>query len=304
MDARAAAAVSAVVPRAVLALLAIGAVCASLPRPAGAAAAEQALRAAWVGRWVVLRTAVFSNCDARYTNNRVQGAAAASRGDHRFTAGELGRVDNLHLQRARVDLLVELDEPLRVELRDGPFRLFRHLRCRVELELPAPRDAVRQGNFPLLKAIVGAAAEPHDSRDAAAGSQAWNARRVEPLPEDHEERLAAYLAWQQQQLALALRDRLAEALDRAAALAPRSGDSVSYTQGLLLGVRDFDRDRHVSTSCEELAGRRFSPRGKRAPEELDGREAGDWEAGYKDGQRLLFEISLAQRLERCLPAPG
>ena len=47
------------------------------------------------------------------------------------------------LQRSRIDLLVGLAEPLRVEWRDGPFQLYEHRQCRVEtmvvvVHLPHP----------------------------------------------------------------------------------------------------------------------------------------------------------------------
>ena len=287
--------------RAGLAAALVGTAISAAAPAAGAARPEDELRAAWVGRWVVLRTAAFSNCDERYTNNRLRRPQPSSKGVHRFEPGELGRVDNLHLRRARIDLLVSLAESLRVELRDGPFQLYEQLECRVELEVPAPRAAVRQGAVEQLGALIRGVLERHDSRAAAAESALGNRRRVEPFPEDHEERLAAYHAWKEEQLYLALRNRLTEALDRAGALVSRADRSTAYAQGMVLGARDFGQDQLFSTACAELPAARFSPRWRQAPDDLDDSDARDWKDGFEDGQLLLFEISLAQRLERCLP---
>ncbi len=273
---------------------------ASPATPAAASAAEDELRGYWIGRWVVLRTGALSNCDERYTDNRMRGPVPDSRGRHRFEPGELGRIDNLTLQRSRIDLLVTLAEPLRVELRDGPFQLFEQLECRVELELPAQRAAVRQGAVQQLDALIRNTLERYEDRASAAASPSWNRRQVEPLPADHEERLAAYFAWKQEQLYLALRERLAAALDRAADIAHRVDDSVAYARGLARGAREGDRDRFLDADCAELPSVRLSERRGTAPDQLDERGKREWRDGFEDGQRLLFEITLARRLERCL----
>lgn len=262
---------------------------------------ENELRARWVGRHAVLRTEVLSDCDERYTNNRLRGTLPSSSGHHRFDPGELGRIDNLHLRRGRLDLLVTLLEPLRVELRDGPFQLFELRECRVELRIPAPRSAVRQDDVERLGELLAGTVEGHPDADAALASPLWNARRVEPLPADHEERLAAYHAWKEEQLYLALRDRLAEALDRAGDIAARADRGVAYARGLALGARDFEPGWLFSSACDELPDARFNARRETPPEELEGREEREWRDGYEDGQRLRFELALARRLERCLP---
>lgn len=273
--------------------------------PAASASLENELRAVWVGRSVVLRAQALSNCDERYTNNRMRGMLPTSGGKHRFDTGELGRVDNLNLQRARIDLLVTLLEPLRVEFRDGPFQLYEQLECRVELEIPVPRETVRKGAADqldeLLRGFLERAPEHAPEHATAQESPLWNRRRVEPLPDDHEERLAEYHAWKEEQHYLALRGRLAEALDRAEDIAAHADHSVAYAQGLVLGMREFDQERRFSATCEELPGSRFSADWGRPPEELDDHDERDWKDGFEDGQRLLFEIDLARRLERCLP---
>ena len=288
-------------PAARLLLTGLLAVLSTSAAPAAAGRAEEALRASWVGRFAVLRPAVRSDCEERYTDNRMRGTRASSGGTHRLAPGELGRVDNLHLQRSRIDLLVTLVEPLRLELRDGPFRLFEHRECRVELEVPAPRDAVRQGVLERLDEIVRGVLEGGYDRAGAEASPLWNRRRAEPLPADHEETLAAYHAWKEEQLYLALRGRLAEALDRAADLAARTERGVHYARGLAAGARDFDPDRLFSAACGELLGSRFSSRWSKPPDEIDDSDERDWKNGYEDGQRLRFELALARRLERCLP---
>jgi hypothetical protein len=263
--------------------------------------AESQLRATWVGRQVVLRTAALSNCDDRYTNNRLRGTLPKAGGRHRFDPGELGRVDNLHVQRARIDVLVALLEPLRVELRAGPFQLYELRECRVELEIPVARAAVQRHDVDRLDGLLAGVLEAHDDDTTARESPLWNRRQAEPLPDDHDERLAAYHAWQEQQLYLALRDRLAEALDRAGDIAARADGSVAYARGLVQGVRDFEPERLFSAACGELPGASFGPRRRRPPEELEGRDATEWKDGLEDGQRLRFELALARRLERCLP---
>lgn len=271
------------------------------PAPAAADGAEQALRTTWVGRHAVLRTAVRSNCNARYTDNRLRGSQPSSNGRHRFEPGEIGRVDNLTLERGRIDLLVTLVEPLRIELRDGPFQLFEQLECRVELEVPAPRAALREESVRQLDDLLRGVLQGPAERAAAEASPLWNRRLVEPLPDDYEERLIAYQAWKEEQLYLALRDRLAEALDRAADLAGRVDGGDAYVRGLAAGARDHDPDRLFSAPCPELPGARFSGRWGTPPTELEDEDERAWKEGFEDGQRLRFEIALARRIERCLP---
>jgi hypothetical protein len=273
----------------------------ALGTPAVASRTEDELRTAWVGRRVVLRAAAISNCDERYTNNRMRATQPSSGGRHRLDPGELGRVENLHLQRARIDVLITLLEPLRVEFRDGPFQLYEQLECRVELEVPAPREAVRQGAIDRLDDLLRGLLELDNDPLPAEESPIWNRRQVEPLPADHAERLADYRAWKQEQLYLALRGRLAEALDRAADIAARVDRSVPYARGLVFGAREFEPERIFSAACEELPNKRFSSSWSKAPEELEGRDERHWKDGLEDGQRLRFEIALARRLERCLP---
>ncbi len=248
---------------------------------------------------MVVRTPVLSNCDERFTNNRMRGPLPDSGGAHHFAPGELARVDNLHLQRSRIDLLVELSEPLRIELRDGPFQLFEHVRCRVELQLPAPRAAVKQGDLERLGAVIESAVEGHAGSAAAAASALANRRRAEPLPADHEARWADYRAWQHEQLVLALRNRLAEALDRAGRLLAGAARGGHYAAGLSAGLTELAHE--PTAACPELAGVFFSPRRGEPPPELDDAATREWRRGFADGQRLAFEIALAQRLERCLP---
>lgn len=270
--------------------------------PAAASELEDLLRSAWVGRWVVLETGAFSDCRGAYTNNRMRGREPVSRGDHRFASGELARVDNLHLQRQRIDLLVELAEPLRVSFRDGPFELYEQLECRVELQIPVPRRMVRQRQREGLEGALDDLLERHERVEAARRSALYNGRRVEPLPAGYEETLAAYHAWKEAQLVLALRARLEEALDRAAAIAARAPSTLPYAQGLVLGVREASSDHRLSgTGCAELVGLELSPDRRAAPAELADDDAEEWEDGYREGQLLAFEIELARQIERCLP---
>jgi hypothetical protein len=274
---------------------------ATLVTTAADAKVEDQLRASWLGRWVVLRGPVQSNCDQRFTNNRMRGVQPSSGGAHRLAPGELGRVENLHVQRARVDLLIGLAEPLRVEFRDGPFQLYEQLECRVELQIPAPREAIKQGSSEQLVTLLRGVVDGPWDHVVAEASPEWNRRRVEPLPDDHEERLAAYHQWKEEQLYRALRGRLAEALDRAAHIAGRTDRSGPYAEGLLAGMDETNPDRLFSADCPELPEARARTRRSSPPEELDDSDTRRWKDGFEDGQRLLFEISLARRIERCLP---
>ena len=91
-----------------------------------ATASEPALNAGWRGAWVLIGTDTYSGCGGNFTNNAVRGRRVQSKGEYRFGTGELGTVYKINLKRKRVDVLVELAEPLRVEHREGPFTLYDH----------------------------------------------------------------------------------------------------------------------------------------------------------------------------------
>lgn len=269
--------------------------------PAAGGELEDELRRRWVGRWVVTAVEAQSDCDGSYTNNRMLGARPVSSGHYRLAGGELGRIDNLHLRRSRIDLLIALDEPLRLSFRDGPFELFEQALCLIELRLPAPRSAVRRRQVEPLEELISTAVAGFDSRDEAAASPYASGRTVEPLPDGYEATLAAYRQFQAARLRDALADRLGTALDRAARLAAGAADDADYASGLAAGADDSEADRRVSGArCEELPATELYPRRGKAPDGLDEAAAERWLDGYRDGQRLMFEILLAQRLARCL----
>ena len=261
-----------------------------------ASALEGELRSRWLGAWVVLRAEVGSDCDDLFTNNKVIDGRSVHGAKHSLPPGELAKVVKLYVKRKRIDVFVELAEPWRASRVDGPFELFDQVSCRVELQVAAPRVVIKSGDSARAAELLGRILERHESREAAAASQLWNRRRVEPLPAGYQETLARYESWLEERLIVDLQTRLDRALDEAADIVERAQRSEDYALGLAAGL-GRSRSSRPSGDCESLVDESFYALSADAPDELDER---DWEAGYRDGQRLAFTIALADRLEGCL----
>lgn len=262
-----------------------------------AAADEGALNFSWRGAWVLIGTDTFSGCGGSFTNNEIRGSSSRSKGEYRFRAGELGTVYKINLNRKRVEVLVELAEPLRVPRREGPFTLYDQLACKVELQLPLPRRASSRTEE--VDRLIADLLERHGSRESAQASESWNGRLREPYPEDYEETLYEYQVWQAQQLNAAVAERIDEAIEEASRLVDRLDDDPEYLAGFARGV-DRARDRHLGDDCDRLLSKSTYSFVAKPPKD----ENRDWREGFEDGQRLVFHLEIARRLRRCfVPVP-
>ncbi len=272
----------------------------ALPGAAVSGVLEDELNARWRGAWVILLGETGSDCDGGYTDNRVTGGRVLGRGRQRLAAGELGQVARVDVKRSRVDVLIDLAEPLRVSWFEGPFELHQQVPCRVELEFEVERRLLRAKRSGAVEPLLSAVLERHPDRQTATGSPRWNRRSVEPLPPDHEETLAAHAAWKQQLFLAALAARLGEALEAAQRVTDRVETGDAYAAGLAAGVDHYASRHGLTTDCARLPDESFYPGSAKPPPDYDDRQADDWEEGYADGQTLAFNVALARRLDRCL----
>ncbi|MCH9649267.1 MAG: hypothetical protein K0U98_13590 [Deltaproteobacteria bacterium] len=268
--------------------------------PAQAGKIEDALEAQWRGVFVVLKAESTSGCGDGYSNNPVFGARLGGRGEHSFGPGELGQVKKVDVKRNRVDLLVDVIEPLRISFEDGPFQLYRHARCGIELQFDIPRSALKKGGVSEADNHLSKVLERHEAQSTARDSALYNARQVDPFPEGYETVQAEYEQWKAEQVEVAVRDRLAGALDAASRIGDRTHSNQSYSEGFTSGLRYTGSYLVGSTDCYQLINSTLyvvAPSPPVASLEIDSAE---WQAGHRDGQELAYYLDLARGLERCL----
>lgn len=244
---------------------------------------------------MLLTTPTASDCDNNYTNNRVLSGRAIPQAPFPFATGELGRVHKVDVHRSRIDVLIDVEEPLLVAFRDGPFELYDQVHCKVELEVEVPREDVRERAEEELDGLLLELAERFDDLSAAQAAAGWNRRQVEPFPEDYEQVLLEYGAWKR----ALLTDRLAELLDDADQLVRyRVRDNAAYGDGFTHGLK-----RSTSYQYAECAGILdavpVSSSGS-PPSDYESSDKSEWRRGYRDGSTLASTLSLAQRLSECL----
>ena len=252
------------------------------------------------GGWGALDVEVYSACGGTYSDNEVSSAGVASKAPHRFARGELVKIDNVKVKRQRVDLLLTLDTPLRVSHMDGPFELFDQRSCRVQLMVFVPRQMVKNSDLDALLTEVKKHITLYPSRDDAEHSDHWNGREMEPPPEDYEETLHRHAVWKTEQTNRAVRDGIDHALSEAAEAVEDLDDDADYLASFGKGAENMSG--FSVTNCDSLLNLPFSIHFESAPS--------DWSRsqkdGWKDGQKLVFYVLLAERLRSCLvpvPAP-
>jgi hypothetical protein len=260
--------------------------------PAAAQDLEGPLNARFKSGWVIVRIPIASDCGGLYTNNEVHGARADSRGARRFAAGELARVERVEVRRGgRIDVFLDLAEQVLEASTDGPFTLYAPRSCKVQLLIPAPRDAALADAEALLDELL----ELHPDARRAEASAAWNGRRREDYPPDYERTLAEHAAWKAEQANLAVAARIDEAIEEAARVNDRIRSDPDYLAAFAAGV-DEVRDVYFG-DCASLVAARLYPETER------GRSPA-WNDGYRDGQLLAWHLELLRRLRSCyVPVP-
>lgn len=250
------------------------------------------------GGWGVLDVEVYSACGGTYSNNEVGSAGVASKAPHHFSAGELVKIDNVKVKRQRVDLMLTLDAPLTVSTMDGPFELFDQRPCRAQLMVFVAREMVKNADLEGLLSEVEKHLTLYSSRDEAELSDGWNGREMEPLPDDYQDTLQRHAVWQAEQTNAAVREGIDHALSEAAEAADDMDDDADYLAGFSAGADEM-ADFSV-TNCDSILSVSFAAY-RRAP---PGKQTRSYKNGWDDGQKLIFNVLLADRLRSCLiPVP-
>jgi hypothetical protein len=246
----------------------------------------------------ILEVDVFSGCSGTYSDNEVGSSGVASKAPHRFTPGEVAKIDKIKVKRQRVDLLVTLVEPILQSRTDGPFELFDERICKAQLIFMVPREVIKGGNAEAVLEIVRRAFTVFPSPEAARESENWSGRECDQLPDDYQTTLVRYEVWKAEQLNIAIAARRAEALDEATDIVDDILREEDYLDGFAAGV---EKMRSVRLSdCGTLVDAHVSSYDRSPPSDQKER----WKEGYRDGQRLIFNLMLARRLERCqIPIP-
>ena len=250
------------------------------------------------GAWGILEAEVYSGCGGTYSDNTVGAAGVASKASHRFEPGELVKIDKIKVKRQRVDLLLTLAAPIRTSRMDGPFELFDERECRVQLIFPVPREQVKGGDAEALLDTVRTTVTLHPSLTDARESDAWNGRETEPLPDDYAETLQRHAAWKAEQTNAAVRLGVDRALAAGAAIAEDLSDDPDYLEGFAEGAQRMSS--LTLSDCSSLVAASYTVYHKNAPKDRPRR----WRDGWDDGQELVFNVLIANRLQGCfVPVP-
>ncbi len=251
------------------------------------------------GAWAALRVEVYSNCSGAYNDNHANASGVSAKADRRFDAGEIVKIDRVKVKRSRVDLLLTLAEPILKSYSDGPFTLYTEAPCKVQLIFDVPRDWIKTSDHRKILSEIDLRLTTFGSLEAARSSELWSGRERDPFPEDYELTLIQHDIWKAEERNLVIQTRSDEALQTALEVASDIRTDPEYLKGFADGVEDMkswsedDCDRlisadfrHVSDSPPNDSNRRYKP-------------------GYRDGQELIFNLTLAKRLEGCyVPVPA
>ena len=279
-----------------LAAGALASVCFFLAAGAAGAGVESDLNRLWKGAWVVVGLETASSCSGSYTNNAVRGRLVSSKGERRFEPGELAAVHKVNVQRNRLEVFLDLVEPVLVARVDGPFTLYDESHCKAELRFELERTDRRA--LEALDAFLQTSFERYPSLDEAERSESWNRRTREPYPPDYDRTLAEHEIWKAIQFNGKVQTRLDESIEEAARLVDRVDDEPEYLDGFAAGV-DEGRDSSWSRDCDRLLSLSEHSWVERPPKG----SGDDWKDGYRDGQRLVFHLERARRLRDCFVPP-
>ncbi len=250
------------------------------------------------GAWAILEVEVYSGCAGTYSDNLVGDAGVAAKAQYRFEAGELVKIEKVNAKRQRVDLLLTLAVPYLTSRVDGPFELFDERQCQVQLIVPVPREDVKAGNDAVVVSRFDQLITLYPSLDDARDSDSWNEREIEPLPSDYDQTLARYAAWQAEQTNAAVNDAMRRAVEEAADVAEDLSDDSDYLSGFAAGAEKMSS--FSTTDCSSLVATSLASHDTKAPEDKEKR----WRDGWQDGQELIFNVLLAERLQTCrVPVP-
>jgi hypothetical protein len=262
------------------------------------------LESRWRGAWVILNPAVRSNCDARHTNNRINGRLSQSKGRFGFPEGELAQVKKISVQRSRIDIFLNLDERRLTGHQDGPFTLYNRLDCRVELEIEAPRQMVKQKNLDGLDRLLLVAMDRHTAYQEARNSEMWNERVCQDLPADYPETLFQHSVWQAEQVNAGIESVLTRSFDALVETSAAVQNDPDYLEGFGHGV-DLARAGSPRNECPALMGAGLAVPTVKPPHDLaDDAAAHRWRKGHHDGFLYIRAVNLQRYLPACfVPVP-
>ncbi|HEV8337420.1 MAG TPA: hypothetical protein VGR67_13470 [Candidatus Polarisedimenticolia bacterium] len=273
--------------------------------PVAAGELENALERQWRGAWVLTGLDAYSDCAGIHTDNQINGALVQAKGQYRFKPGELARVQSIDLKRTSVEIGLSLQEPLLHSFQDGPFTLYREIRCLVDLDVELPRALVAGKDLKEINDFLQPILARYFSPEDALRSRAWNGRVRDPFPADYERTMARHDAWKAEQSNAAVQTRIDQAREETARLVDRISNDPDYLRGFAAGI-EVMRSQDL-TRCSDILGRDFATIAS-SPERLLASMASDAAArtkrGYQDGARMVFGLESLRRLPECLvPVP-
>jgi hypothetical protein len=175
-----------------------------------------------------------------------------------------------------------------VSIVDGPYTLYEHRLCRVQLRFDVPREVRKDAGR--AEAAVLEVLEVHDSESAARDSGLWNRREPEELPEDNDQKWAEYRAWKAAQVNAAVAEKLDEVLAEGQAALQYMDDDAEYLESFALGAAS--KRYWKPSSCEEALSASFYPSGS----------GGGSSKGWAAGQHLAWSVAVARALQGCYVA--
>mgnify|MGYP001824880419 FL=1 len=250
------------------------------------------------GGWGIVEVEVYSACGGTYSDNEVGISGVASKATYRFGAGELVKIDKINVKRKRVDLLLTLATRYRTSHMDGPFEIFDERVCKIQLIVPVSRDEIKRGDAPALLGRIGAVLRVFPSLDEAKSSDDWNGREIVPLPVGYDETLQRHAVWKAEQTNAEVNRGIDDELSAAARIADGLDDDSEYLAGFSEGAESMSS--FSTTDCTSLLSASSTTYRKSPPSD----KTKSWRDGWKDGQGLVLNVLLADRLRACrVPVP-
>jgi hypothetical protein len=161
-----------------------------------------------------------------------------------------------------------------------------------------PREQVKSGDTKALLDTVRTTVTLFPSLAEARESDGWNGRELEPLPDDYEATLQRHAAWKTEQTNAAIRTGVDHALAAAANIAEDLSDDPDYLAGFAEGAEQMSS--LTLGDCSSLLSASYTSYHTNAAKDQPRR----WRDGWDDGQELVFNVLVANRLQGCfVPVP-
>lgn len=264
---------------------------------ASLAGLQDDLNARWRGAWLIVTGDIYSNCNGLTTDNRISGDLVSANGRFAFDPGELAKIRKIDVKRNRVDVSLDLNEPLLIEYQDGPFVLYREASCEAELEVDSGDSKTKDLGVAGVEGRFSEWFERYARLDDAKQSPNYNHRLREDYPDDYDITLAEYQDWKIAQHDQLVADRIADSNEKTSYLLAQVRPDSQFGSGLSKGISEMREA--MSDNCDVLLSSSPATFGKsvEAPSEY-------WGDGYAIGQQLAYHIELSRRLGNCFIGGG